>query len=133
MIAVPLEVYKSQVSSTLFKILIFLSVFGYADIPRSFLPNSTQTELVLSNERKVSSRNFSYNRVGTPAQKYSGSFFTTVKQMFALLFYNKLSKVNFDNNSRRFLHFNKAKRFFRKEFLPSNLADDDFTLIAGLL
>lgn len=113
-----------RVLKLLFKVLIFLSVFGYVGIPQSFIPNSTQTELVLSSERKVSTRNFSYSRVFDLELRNCVSNYTRKKEAIALLTYNKLSKVDFDNISRKFFCFHKTEWFLRNEILPSNFTDD---------
>src|SRR5450432_866792 len=131
MTKVLLEYYKRRLLKPMFKVLIFLSVFGNVGIPQSFLFKSTQTELVISNERKVVSRNFSYNRAYDPARKNCISIDTKKKEAIALLTYNKLSKVNFDNISKKLYGFNKTEQLFRNEILPSSFTDDVPPSIAG--
>src|SRR5450631_1580413 len=115
-----LEYQKRRVLNTLFRILIFLSVFGYVGAPQTFLRNSIQTEFVLSNERKVSTRNFSYSRASNLELKKCISNYIREKEAIALLAYNKLSKVDFDNISKKLFCSIQTERFFRKEILLPN-------------
>jgi hypothetical protein len=131
MTKVLLKYYKRRRLKLLLKVLILQSIFGYVGIHQSFLFKSTQTELVVSNERKVVFRNFSYTRAYESARKNCFPIYTKKKESIALLTYNKLSKVNFDNISKKLNGFNKAKRIFRKEILPSTFTDDVPPSIAG--
>jgi hypothetical protein len=123
--------YKSKLTKWVVTLSLFFSIFAFSGNghnSNSFSRSKIQTELVCSNNYKATKRNTSYRKA--LAVSYVNEYlFTTHKyKAQALLLYNILAKIKFDNISKKFHSIQIAKKFILKKTIPQD-SNEDFSFL----
>jgi hypothetical protein len=122
--------HKGTLSKSLLTLSIFFNIFCFAGKTQTQQYKSTQTELVLSNERKITGSNISYKNALVISRKNSTLTNSNKSEAIALFAYNKLIKVKFDNVSKQYHCFKISDRFSRiKIFSTTSSLDIPHSII----
>ncbi|SHG66412.1 hypothetical protein SAMN05443549_105273 [Flavobacterium fluvii] len=126
--------YKDKLTKWFLAVTLLLGIFafsGYANNLQSRQLQTTQTELVVSNNHKICKRAISYKK------GIELSLFISPQNSFdknwanALITHNLLTKVKLDTISRQFYSHKPANLFLQVKTIPQSSDEDIFATYIG--
>jgi len=126
--------YKDRLTKWLLTVTLLFSIFtfsGYAGNSQSRQQETTQTELVVSNNHKICKQAISYKK-GLELISFISPLNSSDKNWInSLITYNILTKVKLDNISRQFHSHKSADHFLQVKTIPQSSDEDIFDAFIG--
>jgi hypothetical protein len=125
--------YKDRLTNWLLTVTLLFGIFtfsGYAGNSQSRQFETTQTELVVSNNPKIYKQTISFKK-GIELINFSPLISSDKNWTNALIAYNLLTKVKQDNLSKQYYSHNPANHFLQVKTIPQSSDEDIFATFIG--